>query len=119
MKVLSIAQSIITILGSCFLLIWVSTEAAVSFCVGSMVIFFSVLAFRIGFGLIFKQKLIALAIGIIVIKYAILGIFIYVLVTKNWFDPLWFSLGVGSFTVAVVGYTVIEALKKEDKNVSI
>lgn len=119
MVVLAIVQFLMTVLVGSGLFVWGGFEGALSFIIGSITIFFSILAFRVGFGLIFKQKLIALAIGIIVIKYAILGIFIYVLVKKNWFDPLWFSLGVGSFTIAAVGYAVIEALKKEENNGSI
>lgn len=117
MIVLSFAQFIITILGAALLYIFTEKEASLSFALGSVTIFFSVIAFRIGFGLIFKQKLVALAIGIIVIKYAILGLFIYALVKKNWFDPLWFCLGVASFTLAAVAYATAEAFKKGNNDV--
>ena len=71
----------------------------------------------VGFQLIISKKLIALAIGIIVFKYAILGIIIYNLVHSIWFKPLWFSLGVASFILSGFYYATKEALREGKQNV--
>lgn len=71
----------------------------------------------VGYGLIFKKKLIALAIGIIVFKYAILGIIIFTLAKLKWFDSLWFALGVASFILSGIFYSLKEALSEGKDNV--
>lgn len=84
---------------------------------GSLVILISFFLLGIGFGLIFKKKLIALAIGIIVFKYAILGIIIFTLVKLSWFNPLWFAMGVASFILSGIFYALKEALREGKDNV--
>lgn len=74
--------------------------------VGTILLNFLLLAW--GWSLIFKKKLIALAVGIIVFKYAILGIIIYRIVNEPWFQPLWFSLGIASFVISALIYSLSE-----------
>jgi len=64
----------------------------------------------LGYGLIFKKKLVALAIGIIVFKYAILGIIIFQLVKQPWLSSLWFCLGIATFAITAMVYAISEAL---------
>lgn len=71
----------------------------------------------ISFGWIFKKKLVALAIGIIVFKYAILGIIMFTLVKRSWFNPLWFAMGVASFVLSGIFYALKEALREGKENV--
>ncbi|MBX3040302.1 MAG: hypothetical protein KF789_06295 [Bdellovibrionaceae bacterium] len=58
-----------------------------------------------GWYLIFQKKLIALAVFLIVIKYAILGIIIYRAVRDSWVEPVWFAMGISSFVATVLVYT--------------
>lgn len=117
MKLVIYAQLLITLLGSVFLGAFYAPQYGLSFAAGSLLIILSFFFLGLGFGLIFKKKLIALAIGIIVFKYAILGIIIFTLVKLAWFNPLWFSLGVASFVASGVIYALKEALREGKDNV--
>lgn len=109
-------QMLITVLGG-LLLGWLSgSQQSASFATGSLAIGLSFSMMAIGYGLIFRKKMIALAVGIIVIKYAILGIIIFTLVKLSWFDPLWFSMGVASLILSAIAYALKEA-KEGNKNV--
>lgn len=119
MKKLNYIQLILTTVLSA--LIW-STRGqqhdALSFFMGGMLIWYAFLSWGIGMSLIFRKKYIALAISIIVFKYAILGVIIYWFVHQPWAHHLWFALGVASFVISALIYAIIEAFKKEDdKNV--
>ena len=112
MKKITIIQAVISAIAAALLLIFAAQQHAVSFLFGAAVISLSVGLLTVGYGLIFKKKLVALAIGIIVFKYAILGIIIFQLVKKPWLSPLWFCLGIASFALTAVVYSVIEALSE-------
>lgn len=112
MKNVLIYQMILTVVGGLLLAFFYAPQQALSFAVGSFIILTSFSFFGLGFGMIFQKKLIALAVLIIVFKYAILGIIIYTLVRLSWFDPLWFALGVASFMISALGYALKESLKK-------
>ncbi len=116
MKIVLITQSLITALGGLLLGFFYAPQHSLSFVTGSLVILGSFFMLGIGFGMIFKKKLIALAIGIIVIKYAILGIIIFTLVKLAWFNPLWFSMGVASFVLSAIVYALKESLNREGKD---
>ena len=58
-------------------------------------------------GLIFRKKFIALSVGVIVFKYAILGVMIYFAILKGWLSPLAFSLGIGTVVPAALIYAMI------------
>lgn len=109
-------QMLITVIGSIILGSLLGVQQSASFATGSLAIGLSFAMMSIGYGLIFKKKMIALAVGIIVFKYAILGIIIFTLVKLSWFDPLWFSMGVASLILSAIAYALKEA-KEGSKNV--
>lgn len=117
MKKVLISQALISVLGSLLIAIFIAPHQGYSFLAGSLVIFISFLMLGVGFSLIFHKKLIALAIGIIVFKYAILGIIIFTIVKLPWFTPLWFAMGVASFVISAIYFAVSEAFKKGNDNV--
>lgn len=117
MKFILTFQVLITLLTGAILGVFAAPQHSISFVAGSFLIVLSFVLMAIGFGLIFKKKLIALAIGIIVFKYAILGIIIYTIVKLPWFNPLWFSLGVASFVISGIGYSLKEAFREGKDNV--
>ncbi len=53
---------------------------------------------------IFKKKLIALSIVIIVSKYAILGVFLFYIVSSSIFDIKGFLIGLSTILPTVIGY---------------
>ncbi|MBO9668291.1 MAG: hypothetical protein J7501_15935 [Bdellovibrio sp.] len=115
MKKVLCFQALVSALGVLLLAIFAASSQAVSFLVGSGLILLSFFLLGIGWSLIFKKKLIALAVGIIVFKYAILGIIIFTIVKRPWFDPLWFAMGVASFVLSAIFYAVMQSLD-EAKN---
>lgn len=116
MKFVLVIQALVTVLGGLLLGLFAAPQRSGSFISGALVILLSFWMFGVAWSLIFGKKLVALAIVIIVFKYAILGIIIYKLVGLPWFDTLWFALGVASFVLSALGYAVKEALieGKED-----
>ncbi|AHZ85669.1 hypothetical protein AB1A81_00040 [Bdellovibrio bacteriovorus] len=116
MKYVLAIQALTTLLGGVLLGFFAAPQHTYSFISGALVILVSFFLMGWAWGLIFSKKLVALAIGIIVFKYAILGIIIFKLVDQTWFDTLWFALGVASFILSALGYAVKEALRegKED-----
>jgi len=117
MKLIVISQGLFTVLGSLLVDYYAAMPEAFSYAAGSGLIFLSFVLLAWGWGLIFSKKMIALAIGIIVFKYAILGIIIYTLVHLQWFAPLWFAIGVSSFALSALIYAIREGLKEGSENV--
>lgn len=117
MKLIVISQALITILGSLLIAHFAATPQAFSYAAGSGTILLSFILLAWGWGLIFSKKMIALAMGIIVFKYAILGIIIYTLVHLHWFAPLWFAMGIASFALSALIYAIREGLKEGNDNV--
>ncbi|MBV2169928.1 MAG: hypothetical protein KUL82_14585 [Bdellovibrio sp.] len=117
MKIVLVIQAALTLLGGALLAYFYAPQQAFSYMAGAFVILTSFFLLGIGFGMIFQKKLIALATGIIVFKYAILGIIIFTLVKLSWFNPLWFSMGVASFVLSALIYALKEALREGNTNV--
>jgi len=85
-----------------------TTHSIISFLCG-----FSVMTVNIGlmvlcWHLILRKKFIALSVGVIVFKYAILGMMVYYAIHKDWVTPLAFSLGIGMVIPAALIYFVLE-----------
>src|SRR5687768_5172301 len=106
MKIVLIVQSAITLIGTLLLSYFYAAQQAFSFMAGSLTILTSCILLGIGYALIFRKKLIALAVSIIVFKYAILGIIIFTLVKLSWFSPLWFALGVSSLIFSAIAFAL-------------
>lgn len=64
---------------------------------------------------VFAKKSIALAVGVIVFKYALLGVFIYQALVSNWINPLGFLIGILTLlpSVLIVGLVFGTAEKKK------
>lgn len=60
-----------------------------------------------------QKKLVALAILIIVFKYAILGWIVYRLLSSSWLDIVWFSMGIGSLILSS-SLTALQTRTSED-----
>ena len=104
MKKLSLIQIILTILGTLLLLLFKNQYDALSFFVGGLVIGLSFLSWGLAMGFIFQKKFVALSIGIIVFKYAILGVIIYHFVKQSWMQPFWLSAGVATMMFGSLTY---------------
>lgn len=113
MKNVLLYQIVVTTLLSGLLFFLSAPHHSYSFLAGALTIFMSVFLLGLSWKLIFQKKLIALAVAIIVFKYAILGIIIFKLMKLPWFEPLWFALGVSSFILSALAYAIQEALREE------
>lgn len=81
-----------------------SPQKAEAFEIGALMVLLNFGALALGWSLVFKKKFVALAVPIIVIKYAILGIIIYELSRRQDLDLLWLCLGLASFLVTSLIY---------------
>lgn len=75
-----------------------------SFVGGGLVVTLNFILIGFGWKMVFQKKRVALAVLIIVFKYAILGFIIYLLVKQPWLLPLGFAAGVASIMIASLIY---------------
>ncbi|MGZ3742260.1 MAG: hypothetical protein ACXWRE_00400 [Pseudobdellovibrionaceae bacterium] len=64
--------------------------------------------------LVFRKKLIALSVLIIVFKYAILGVIIYHLIKQSWMHSFWYAAGVASLMIGSLIYGLTLGFFKEE-----
>ena len=108
---LTLIQFLISIVGS--FLIWIySTQSAISFASGGTLVALNFLILGFAWSLIFQKKLIALAVPLIIFKYAILGLIIYQVIQSSSLDILWFCLGIGSFVISALIFVIFEVRRR-------
>jgi hypothetical protein len=104
-------QLILTACG--YFLLWGrAAEAAEAFAIGGALVAANFLILGILWGWIFNKKLIALAVSLIVFKYAILGLIIYRLIKVVAVDPFWFAMGIASFILSALIYALWTTLSR-------
>lgn len=113
MKWFTLCLFALLFLGTGALLATNTMQNAASYAAGVVVVLFNVVTLYFVWSRVFRKKFIALALGIIVFKYAILGLIIYRLLHTEWLDILWFcaglsSLMLGSLIFALFGPEVDE-----------
>lgn len=89
-------------------------HGATSFAVGSLIVTGNFILLGSGWKLVFRKKLIALSVLIIVFKYAILGVIIYHFVKQSWMQPFWFAAGVASMMGASLIYALTQSFFEEE-----
>ncbi len=82
-------------------------QHGVSFGVGGALMFANVLLLALVWNFIIRKKLVAVALFVIVTKYALLGLVVYKTFQLSWIEPLSLSLGVGTFGLAAAVYSLI------------
>jgi len=107
-------QALITVLGTFLLWLVAMQQAMESYASGGFLVTANFLLLGQGWKMAFQKKLIALAVLVIVFKYAILGIIIYLLVKQTWLVPLWFAAGVSSMMFASLLYGLTLSFFKEE-----
>lgn len=101
-------------LGCLLLFINGPQHAALSFAVGCLIVTGNFILLGTGWKLVFRKKLIALSVLIIVFKYAILGVIIYHFVKQSWMQPFWFATGVASMMGASLIYALTQSFFNEE-----
>ena len=97
-------QALLTIVGGVLVATLSNTMNGWSFGAGAGTVLVNFVFLSAGWGLIFRKKWVALAIAIIVIKYAILGALLYYLMQQPWLNLTWFAVGVASFVGTALIY---------------
>ncbi len=82
-------------------ILWGRLEA-LSFASGAGLSFLNLAALSVTWSLILAKKLIALALGVIVFKFAILGWILYEVVRSKYLLIGWFALGMGLVVVSAL-----------------
>jgi hypothetical protein len=89
-------------------------QEALSFIVGGFIVTGNFILLGTGWNMVFNKKLVALSVLIIVFKYAILGVIIYVVVKQIWLLPIWFAGGIASMMMASLMYGLTLGFFKEE-----
>ena len=92
-----------------------TTRGSLSFALGALIVLGNVLVTAWAWRLIFRKKLVALASGVIVFKYAILGTIIYLLVRSGKISVAWMAAGLSVLLPAVLGYALLQNWRTKDE----
>ncbi len=87
----------------------VGSHAAFSFFVGSLFALFNIIFFALITRRIFTKKSVATTLLLIIFKYSILGISLYLIVANNMLNMMWFVIGLSILVPSAIGYIFIMA----------
>lgn len=104
MKTVILSQLVLLVLGSLALWQFGTLHNSFSYAAGSGLVFLNFIFLASSWSLVFSKKLIALAVFLIVIKYAILGALLIYCLRQPWLNLTWFAVGVSSFMAAALIY---------------
>ena len=102
MKKLLGIQSGVCILGAILVFYINARQCAASYAMGSALILINLIFLTWVWSNILKKKFIALSVSLIVLKYALLGIVIYKIISDRETDLAWFSVGLGSLIISIL-----------------
>ena len=86
-------------------------QRAQSFAAGAGLVLFNTAILTALWSRVFQKKQIALSTGLIVFKYALLGVAIFWILNQSWSQPLWVGLGVSTLIVSAL---VAALLRKKE-----
>ena len=112
MKTILLVQGIVILIGI-ILLSFLGVDAkqnGLSYLYGSAIVLVNLAVLWWTWSRILQKKLVALAVLIIVSKYAILGALIYRILTLPNVSQLWFSVGLSTILVTVLVFGLIHTL---------
>lgn len=107
-KLISI-QAVISIGGALLISLFDTRQNGWSYLYGSGIVLINLLLHLFVWSRMIHKKLIALALSVIVFKYAILGTIIYKILRLPWMDSrgtLWFCIGVSSLMFSAVIFAI-------------
>lgn len=85
----------------------------ISFVSGSFFSAFNVTLLIIVLKALFKKKSVALPVGVIVFKYAVLGIVLYTVAQKEFFNIIYFVVGLSILLPSSLVFSVLYVRKKQ------
>ncbi|MCM2280519.1 MAG: hypothetical protein NDI61_01585 [Bdellovibrionaceae bacterium] len=102
MKFLIWSHFAIGLIGSVIIGFWSGWVNASDFAAGAALSWLNLLSLVVTWPRILAKKLVALSIGVIVLKFAILGSIIYAVVAWKAFQIGWFSAGIATVVLSTV-----------------
>lgn len=102
MKFLVSSHLIIALVSTFLLYVFSTPQNTLAFTAGAALGFVNILMLVFTWTHILAKKLVALSIGVIVFKFAILGWIIYEIVTRSVLHLGWFSVGLGIVVISTV-----------------
>lgn len=111
MRLFILIQAAVCIIGA-LVLAADAKQNGVSFGIGGALITLNIMISAKLWNWVLEKKLVALAVSLIVFKYPILVIIIIRLLREPWIEPLWFCLGLGSFTASSLIFAAV-GIKKD------
>ncbi len=116
MRVLLISHLLIAVIGTLLSYLVSGFDASLSFAVGAALSLINVILLNFSWKSILRKKRIALSVGVIVIKYAILGFIIYKIASKPLLLLNWFCFGLGIIVLSALITAVNEARETTDNS---
>lgn len=95
MKRLPLTHLILLTLGALTLWVYNSEGAAVSFALGGLITLANLGVLAFAWKLVLEKKSIALAMSVIVLKYATLFLVVFGVIASTYLSGLWFGVGFG------------------------
>ena len=117
MKTVLLTQVALTTLGAMVIAAGLTTQAAISYVTGASLILVNISLLAWTWSKILNKKLVALAVSIIVIKYAIYAVIIYKIVSLAYINKTWFVLGLGTLMPSVLIFAFLNAIKSRSMHV--
>ncbi len=114
MKKVILIQLTVTIIGSILLKTLISTHGAISYLEGALLVLLNLSLLTWAWSKILSKKIIALAVSVIVFKYAIFALIIYKILTDPGTEKLWFGAGLSTLMITVCSFALFRNLEKDD-----
>lgn len=114
MRKLTTYQVIFSILLVILVFYFAGWDPALSFGLGAVIAIFNFSLLVWSWQRIFRQKNIALAVGVIVFKYAILGLVAYFIVQSQKVAIVWFIGGLSILLPAILAYALTQQSLPEE-----
>ena len=114
MRFLLCFHATLTVSAAALISHWNGETAAMSFAAGGGLIFFSFAFSALIWPLVLRKKLIALSVGVIVFKFAILAWILNVVATGSSIQTDWFAGGLALVVVSSLATAVRESYRAND-----
>ena len=112
MKLFYLAHAGISLLGAVLLGIYLGQAECFGFSVGAVLTGLNVGVIQYAWSKIFGKKSVAWPVTVIVLKYTLLGIVLYQVVTYEILPILWFGVGVGSIAISAAVFVALLVIKR-------
>ncbi len=104
---------VFTVTIATFLSFYFGNAAAVSCLVGGSLMLVNLLGLSFVWGRVFSKKSVSLAALVMILKYIILGIILWMFSKSAWIHPLGFILGLSTLILAILSMTAYKSFVRK------